>query len=130
MEDALKGADMFLGLSVAGALKVEWIKGMKDKAIIFALANPKAEVAPEEAEKLDNVAVIATGSSAYANQVNNALVFPGMFRGALDARITEMTRRAQDGACQSACRRGLARSTVRRVHPAGCLRPARSQGGR
>lgn len=91
MEDALKGADMFVGLSAAGALKVEWIKGMKDKAIIFALANPKPEVQPEDAEKLDNVSVIATGSSAYCNQVNNALVFPGMFRGALDARITDMT---------------------------------------
>lgn len=91
MEEALKGADMFLGLSVAGALKPEWIKGMKDKAIIFALANPRPEVQPEEAEKLDNVAVIATGSSAYCNQVNNALVFPGMFRGALDARLTDMT---------------------------------------
>jgi malate dehydrogenase (oxaloacetate-decarboxylating) len=91
MEEALQGADMFLGLSVAGALKPEWIKGMKDKAIIFALANPKAEVDPEEAEKCDNVAVIATGSSAYCNQVNNALVFPGMFRGALDARLTDMT---------------------------------------
>lgn len=91
MEEALKGADMFLGLSVAGALKPEWIGGMKDKAIIFALANPKPEVQPEDAEKLDNVAVIATGSSAYCNQVNNALVFPGMFRGALDARLTDMT---------------------------------------
>ena len=84
-------AEFYSGLSVAGALKPEWIKGMKDKAIIFALANPKAEVDPEEAEKCDNVAVIATGSSAYCNQVNNALVFPGMFRGALDARLTDMT---------------------------------------
>ncbi len=66
---------------------------MKDKAIIFALANPnpKAEVAPEEAEKLDNVSSDCHRFVGLCNQVNNALVFPGMFRGALDARITEMT---------------------------------------
>lgn len=91
MEEALVGADMFIGLAAAGALKPEWIPAMKDKAIIFALANPAPEVQPEEAEKCDNVAVIATGSSAYCNQVNNALVFPGMFRGALDSRISDVT---------------------------------------
>ena len=88
-KEALKKRDMFLGLSVGGLLTGEDLKVMNKKAIIFALANPKAEVAPEEVPA--NVAVMATGSSKYPNQINNALAFPGIFRGALEARIPQIS---------------------------------------
>ena len=88
-KEALKKRDMFLGLSVGGLLSGEDLKVMNKKAIIFALANPKAEVTPEEVPA--NVAVMATGSSKYPNQINNALAFPGIFRGALEARIPQIS---------------------------------------
>lgn len=89
IQQALKGADMFLGLSVEGAIKAEWLSKMKKNAICFALANPVPEVLPKDAKPY--VVVMATGGSNYANQINNALVFPGFFRGALDARIPYFT---------------------------------------
>ncbi len=89
MKDALKGADMFLGLSVGGVLKGEDLKVMARDAIVFALANPTPEVMPEDAAPF--VRVMATGGSNYPNQINNALVFPGIFRGALDARVPNIT---------------------------------------
>lgn len=89
MQEALKGADMFLGLSVAGAIKPPDLAKMKKNAIVFALANPVPEVLPEEAEPY--VRVMATGGSNYPNQINNALVFPGIFRGALQARVENIT---------------------------------------
>lgn len=87
--DALKNADVFIGVSVAGALTEKMVKSMNRDAIIFALANPEPEIMPEEA-KLSGVEVIATGRSDYPNQVNNVLAFPGIFRGALDVRATEI----------------------------------------
>jgi malate dehydrogenase (oxaloacetate-decarboxylating) len=89
VEEALKGADMVLGLAAAGAIKPHWLKAMKKNAIVFALANPVPEVLPEEAAPY--VRIMATGGSNYPNQINNALVFPGFFRGLLDARTTEVT---------------------------------------
>lgn len=86
---ALKGADLVLGLSVEGAIKAEWLAGMNPDGIVFALANPKPEVQPEEACKY--VRVMATGGSNYPNQINNALAFPGIFRGLLDARVRKVT---------------------------------------
>ncbi|GAB4317730.1 MAG: NADP-dependent malic enzyme [Bacteroidales bacterium] len=86
LEDALEGADMFLGLSVAGALKPEWIKKMAKDPIIFALANPVPEILPEEAIKVRSDIIMATGRSDYPNQINNVLGFPYIFRGALDVR--------------------------------------------
>jgi malate dehydrogenase (oxaloacetate-decarboxylating) len=81
---------MFLGLSVGGLLSGEDLKVMNKKAIIFALANPKAlKLHPEEVPA--NVAVMATGSSKYPNQINNALAFPGIFRGALEARMPQIS---------------------------------------
>ncbi len=84
--DALKNADVFLGLSSAGILKKEMIKQMAKNPIIFACANPDPEILPEEAYKIRKDAIIATGRSDYANQVNNLIGFPYIFRGALDVR--------------------------------------------
>jgi malate dehydrogenase (oxaloacetate-decarboxylating) len=89
-DEALAGADVYIGLSVPGAVSVDGIRAMAPDAIVFAMANPTPEVAPEEIEHL--VAVVGTGRSDYPNQINNVLVFPGVFRGALDARATGITR--------------------------------------
>ena len=86
LKDAIEGADVFLGLSSAGALKKEMIKVMAKNPIIFACANPDPEITPEEIEEVRNDAIVATGRSDYPNQVNNLLGFPYIFRGALDVR--------------------------------------------
>lgn len=90
LADAIKGADIFIGLSVAGALKKDMVKSMNKDPIIFAMANPVPEIMPDEAKEA-GARIIATGRSDFPNQVNNVLAFPGVFRGALDARaqITE-----------------------------------------
>src|SRR3546814_4241311 len=88
LEDALKGADIFLGLSAAGAVKPEMVRDMAAKPIIFAMANPDPEISPPEAKAARPDAIIATGRSDYPNQVNNVLGFPFIFRGALDVRAT------------------------------------------
>ena len=89
-DEALAGADVYIGLSSPGAVSVEGIRSMAADPIVFAMANPNPEVAPEEIE--DVVAVLGTGRSDYPNQINNVLVFPGVFRGALDVRATTITR--------------------------------------
>ncbi len=86
--EALVGADIFLGLSAAGALKPDMVEGMADDPIIFAMANPDPEILPELARQVRPNAIIATGRSDYPNQVNNVLGFPFIFRGALDVRAT------------------------------------------
>ena len=86
--EALRGADVFIGLSGPGAVSVEAVKTMADDAIVFAMANPEPEVHPEEIE--GHVRVIATGRSDYPNQVNNVLAFPGIFRGALSTAATSI----------------------------------------
>lgn len=88
-KQALKGRDLFLGLSVGGILSGADLATMSKKAVVFALANPMPEVSPQE--RTENVAVMATGSSKYANQINNALAFPGIFRGAMEAGVKEIT---------------------------------------
>ena len=88
LEEALVGADIFLGLSAAGALKPEWVAKMADKPIIFAMANPTPEIMPDEAKAVRPDAIIATGRSDFPNQVNNVLGFPFIFRGALDVQAT------------------------------------------
>jgi malate dehydrogenase (oxaloacetate-decarboxylating) len=88
-DDVLRGADVFIGLSVPGAVTRTGIAGMADDAVVFALANPRPEIDPEEIEDL--AAVIATGRSDYPNQINNVLAFPGVFRGALDVRARAIT---------------------------------------
>ena len=88
--DALVGADVFVGLSAAGAVTGEMVKAMAKCPIIFALANPVPEILPEEVRAVRDDAIIATGRSDYPNQVNNVLGFPFIFRGALDVRATEI----------------------------------------
>jgi malate dehydrogenase (oxaloacetate-decarboxylating)(NADP+) len=88
--DALEGADVFVGLSVAGAVTKEMIAAMAPKPIVFALANPVPEILPDEVRAVRSDAIIATGRSDYPNQVNNVLGFPFIFRGALDARATQI----------------------------------------
>ena len=86
LDDAMKGADIFLGLSVKGAVTSEMVRSMADKPIIFAMANPDPEITPEEVYEIRDDAIVATGRSDYPNQVNNVLGFPYIFRGALDVR--------------------------------------------
>ncbi len=88
LADALKDADMFLGLSKGGVMNAEMVKSMASGAIIFALANPEPEIRPEVAKAVREEIIIGTGRSDYANQVNNVLCFPFLFRGALDAGAT------------------------------------------
>lgn len=88
LAEAIKGADLFLGLSAGGILKGEMVATMADHPIIFALANPIPEILPEEVKKIRSDAIIATGRSDYPNQVNNVLCFPFIFRGALDVGAT------------------------------------------
>ena len=88
LEDAVAGADIFLGVSKGGVLKPEMVAKMADKPIIMALANPDPEILPDDARKVKPDAIIATGRSDFPNQVNNVLCFPFLFRGALDVRAT------------------------------------------
>jgi malate dehydrogenase (oxaloacetate-decarboxylating) len=92
LAEAMKGADVFIGVSVAGALTPEMIQTMNSDAIIFAMANPVPEIMPDEA-KAAGAKVIGTGRSDFPNQVNNVLAFPGIFRGALDARATHINEK-------------------------------------
>ena len=90
LQDALSGSDIFIGVSRAGLLTSELVKTMAKDPIIFALANPTPEIMPDEA-KSAGAAIIATGRSDFANQINNSLAFPGIFRGALDNGVKEIT---------------------------------------
>lgn len=90
LETAVKGADVFVGTSIPGCLTKDMIRSMNENPIIFACANPIPEIYPEEAMEA-GAAVVCTGRSDYPNQVNNVLVFPGLFRGALDARASQIT---------------------------------------
>ena len=100
-DELLAGADVFIGVSVPGAISVEGVRKMADRAIVFAMANPNPEVDPEAIEELAEV--IATGRSDYPNQINNVLAFPGVFRGALDVRA-----RTIDGGMELAAARAIA----------------------
>ena len=88
-DEALAGADVYIGLSTPGAVSIEGIRSMAEGAIVFAMANPTPEIAPEDIGSL--AAVVATGRSDYPNQINNVLAFPGVFRGALDVRASAIT---------------------------------------
>jgi malate dehydrogenase (oxaloacetate-decarboxylating) len=89
LEDALVGADVFIGVSAAGVLTANMIRQMNAEPIVFALANPNPEIMPEAA-KAAGAAIVATGRSDFPNQINNVLAFPGVFRGALDVRASEI----------------------------------------
>lgn len=90
LADAIKGADIFIGVSVAGALTKEMVKTMNNDAIIFAMANPVPEIYPDEAKEA-GARVVGTGRSDFPNQINNVLCFPGLFRGVLDAHAKQIT---------------------------------------
>ena len=89
LADVLAGADVFIGVSAPGAVTTEMVKAMNRDAILFACANPTPEIFPDDA-KAGGAAVVATGRSDYPNQINNVLAFPGIFRGALDARASDI----------------------------------------
>ena len=113
LADACVGADVFLGLSAAGALKPEMVKTMAKQPIIFAMANPDPEIRPEDAIKVRPDAIIATGRSDYPNQVNNVLGFPFIFRGALDVRATAINEEMKIAAAEALAE--LAREPVPEV---------------
>ncbi len=110
LTEALVGSDVFVGLSVAGAVTGEMLKTMNQDPIIFAMANPDPEITPEEARKARPDAIIATGRSDYPNQVNNVLGFPSIFRGALDTRSTQINESMKLAACHALAK--LAREEV------------------
>ena len=101
LEDALVGADVFLGLSVAGAVTTKMVETMAERPIIFAMANPVPEIMPEDAKKVRPDAIIATGRSDYPNQVNNVLGFPYIFRGALDVRASKINEEMKIAAAEA-----------------------------
>ncbi len=101
LEQALVGADIFLGLSAAGALKPDWVKTMAPQPIIFAMANPDPEITPPEAKAVRPDCIVATGRSDYPNQVNNVLGFPFIFRGALDVRATAINEEMKIAAARA-----------------------------
>jgi len=106
-EDALRGANVFVGVSGPGTVEARQLKRMASKPVIFALANPTPEIMPEEAGRI--AFVMATGRSDYPNQINNVLAFPGIFRGALDVRARQITE-------------GMKQAAARAI--AGCIAPA------
>ena len=110
LEDAISGADVFLGLSAKGALKKELVKKMAKNPIIFACANPDPEITPEEIMEVRDDAIIATGRSDYPNQVNNLIGFPYIFRGALDVRATTINEEMKVAAANAIAK--LAREDV------------------
>lgn len=99
LKDALKGADVFVGVSAPGVLKPEWIKEMTEKPVIFAMANPVPEIFPDEALAA-GAYVVGTGRSDFPNQINNVLAFPGIFRGALDSHARDITIEMQIAAAK------------------------------
>ncbi|WP_454871019.1 NAD(P)-dependent malic enzyme [Priestia megaterium] len=100
LSDVIKGADVFIGVSAADALSQEMVKSMNDEAIIFAMANPNPEIKPDAAKEA-GAAVIGTGRSDFPNQVNNVLAFPGIFRGALDVRATDINEEMKKAAVEA-----------------------------
>ncbi|EQL79606.1 malic enzyme, NAD-binding domain protein [Streptococcus pyogenes UTMEM-1] len=99
LEDALEGADIFIGVSAPGVLKAEWISKMAARPVIFAMANPIPEIYPDEALEA-GAYIVGTGRSDFPNQINNVLAFPGIFRGALDARAKTITVEMQIAAAK------------------------------
>lgn len=97
LSDAVKGADVFVGVSAKDVLSVDDVKSMADKSVVFAMANPSPEIHPDLAKE-GGAAVVATGRSDFPNQINNVLAFPGIFRGALDARASDINDEMQRAA--------------------------------
>ncbi|HEY6716080.1 MAG TPA: NADP-dependent malic enzyme, partial [Reyranella sp.] len=110
LEEAMKGADVFFGLSVKGAVTQDMVRSMAARPIIFAMANPDPEITPEDVRSVRGDAIIATGRSDYANQINNVLGFPYIFRGALDVRAKTINEEMKVAAAQALAK--LAREDV------------------
>jgi len=110
LADAVKDADVFIGVSVGGALSKDMVKTMAKDPIIFAMANPNPEITPEEAHEARDDAIVATGRSDYPNQVNNVLCFPFIFRGALDTRASQINESMKMAAAEALAK--LAREPV------------------
>ena len=100
LADAMRGRDVFIGVSAPGIVNAEMVASMNDDAIVFAMANPVPEIMPEEAKK-GGARVVATGRSDFPNQINNVLVFPGIFRGALDARADDISEEMKIAAARA-----------------------------
>lgn len=100
LTEIIKGKDVFIGVSAPGVVTAEMVSSMNQDAIVFAMANPVPEIMPEEAKR-GGARVIATGRSDYPNQINNVLVFPGIFRGALDALATDITEEMKMAAARA-----------------------------
>ncbi len=110
LEEAMKGADVFFGLSVKGAVTKEMVQSMAARPIIFAMANPDPEITPQDVHAARGDAIVATGRSDYANQINNVLGFPYIFRGALDVRATTINEAMKVAAAEALAK--LAREDV------------------
>lgn len=100
LADAMRGRDVFIGVSAPDIVSAEMVASMNDDAIVFAMANPVPEIMPEEAKK-GGARVVATGRSDFPNQINNVLVFPGIFRGALDARADDISEEMKIAAARA-----------------------------
>jgi len=100
LADVVKGRDVFIGLSAPGVLTTDMVKSMAKEPMIFALANPTPEIMPDKAFA-GGASIVATGRSDFPNQVNNSLAFPGIFRGALDARVRNITDEMKIAAAQA-----------------------------
>ena len=100
LQEAIQEADVFIGVSAPNILQATDVQNMADEAIVFALANPEPEIHPEEAHK-GGAAIIATGRSDYPNQINNVLAFPGIFKGALQAKATDINEEMKQAAAQA-----------------------------
>jgi malate dehydrogenase (oxaloacetate-decarboxylating)(NADP+) len=110
LEEAMVGADIFLGVSAKGAVTQDMVRSMADRPIIFAMANPDPEITPEDVKAIRDDAIVATGRSDYPNQVNNVLGFPYIFRGALDVRATTINEEMKIAAAEAIA--ALAREDV------------------
>ena len=102
LKDAVNGADVFIGVSVAGALTKDMVRTMNKDAVVFAMANPTPEIMPEDAYEA-GAKIVATGRSDFDNQINNVLAFPGIFRGALDARAKDINEEMKLAASNALC---------------------------
>ena len=100
LQEIIKGKDIFIGVSAPNIVSAEMVSTMANDAIVFAMANPVPEIMPDEAKK-GNARVIATGRSDFPNQINNVLVFPGIFRGALDVRAKDITEEMKIAAAKA-----------------------------
>ena len=100
LQDVIKNADVFIGVSVASLLSQDMVKSMADDAIIFAMANPDPEIKPNDAKEAD-AKVVGTGRSDFPNQINNVLAFPGIFRGALDTESTHINEDMKKAAVEA-----------------------------